>query len=177
MISSAARGFRVSKRFDSGCSQVGQALDVVAERHHRHPKVGSRLPDRTNQFATHLSDRRKYMFDPSPHLGDSVITPLLTFGELALGATPALNLGSIATSLQIRLPRLAGITTVSVNVRTGVGLIEHDLKMLTIVNSSGIGFNFADQLVTPIRIHRELVAKGHLEKPLIMSDFGKIFAS
>ena len=89
MMSSATRGFRVSKRFDSGCFQVGQALDVLAMRHHRHPKVGSRLPDRTNQFAAHLSDRRKYMFDPSPHLGDSVITPLLTFGELALGGTGA----------------------------------------------------------------------------------------
>ena len=159
MISSFARGFRVSKRFDSGCSQVGQALDVVAERDHRHPKVGSRLPDRTNQFSTHLSDRRKYMLDPSPHLGDSLITPLLTFGELALGGTPSLNLGSISISLQIGLPRLAGIAPVSVNVRTGVGLIEHSFKMLTFVNSSGIGFDFADQLVAPVRIHRELVAK------------------
>ena len=92
MISGAARGFRVSKRFDSGFFQVRQALDVVSERHHRHRRVGSRLPDRTNRFATH---RRKYMLDPSPHLGDRVITPLLTFGELALGGTPALNLGSI----------------------------------------------------------------------------------
>jgi len=161
MISSAARGFWVSKRFDSGCFQVGQALDLVTERHHRHSKVGSRLPDRSTQFSTHLSDRRKYMLEPSPHLGKSVITPLLTFGELALGGTPSLNLGSIAINPQIRLPRLAGITAVSVNVRTGVGLIERGLKMLTIVNSSGIGFNFADQLVTPIRIHREGTSKSH----------------
>ena len=33
MISSAARGFWVSKRFDSGCFQVAQPLDVVAKRH------------------------------------------------------------------------------------------------------------------------------------------------
>jgi len=38
-------------------------------------------------------------------------------------------------------------------------LIEHGFKMLTVMNSGGIGFDFADQLVTPIRIHRELVAK------------------
>ena len=56
MSSRAIHGFRVSKRFDFGCSQVGQALDVVAERHHRNPKVGLRLPDRTSQFATHLND-------------------------------------------------------------------------------------------------------------------------
>ena len=94
MISSAARRFRLSKRFNTGCFQVGQALDVVAERHHRHSKVGSRLPDRTNQFATHLTDRRKYMLDPSPHLGDSVITPLLTFGELSLGSSRPLNISN-----------------------------------------------------------------------------------
>jgi hypothetical protein len=163
-ISSAARGFPVSKRFDSGYFHAGQAFDVVAERHHRDPKVGSRLPDRTNQFATHLSDRRKSMLDPSPHRGDSVITPLLTFREPTLGGTPSLNLVSIATRLQIRFPRLAMITTAKVNVRTGVGSIEHGLKMLTIVNSSGIGFDFSDQLVAPIRSHRELVGKVTLAK-------------
>ena len=51
MISRFVRGFWVSKRFDPGCFQVDQALDVVAERRHRHTKVGSRLPDRTNQSA------------------------------------------------------------------------------------------------------------------------------
>ena len=61
ITSSSVHGFRVSKRFYASRFQVGQTLDVVAERHYRQPKVGSRLPDRTNQFVTHLSDRRKYM--------------------------------------------------------------------------------------------------------------------
>jgi hypothetical protein len=74
----------MSKGFYAGCFQVAQSLDVVTKCHHCHPKVGTRLPDRANQFATYLSDRRKYMLDPSPHLGNSVISPLLTFGELAL---------------------------------------------------------------------------------------------
>ena len=86
MTSSATRGFRVSQRSDSGCFQVGQTLDVVADLHRLHPKVGSRLPDRTNQFATHLSDRRKYTLDKSLHLGDAVITPLLAFESLRLEA-------------------------------------------------------------------------------------------
>jgi hypothetical protein len=93
----------------------------------------STLGDRTNRFITHLSDRCKTTLDPSSQLGDTVITPLL-------------SLESISTSLQIRLPRLAGISTVSVNVRAGVGLVEHGLKMLTIVNWNGIGFDPADQL-------------------------------
>jgi len=159
MISSAARGFRVSTRFDSGFFQVGQALDVIAERHHRHPKVGSRLPDRTNQLATHLSDRRKYMLDPSPQLGDSVITPLLTFRELAPRGTHSLNLALIFTSLKMRPPRLAGIALIGVTVRTGVGFIEHSFEMLNVMNSGGTSFDFADQRATPVCIHRELVAK------------------
>jgi len=55
-ICSSAHGFRVSKRFYAGCSQVAQLLDVVTKCHHRHSKVGTRLPDRANQFATHLRD-------------------------------------------------------------------------------------------------------------------------
>ena len=58
MISSSAHGFRVSKRIDAGGFQVGQALDVVAECHHRDPKFGTRLAGRANQFATHLRDQR-----------------------------------------------------------------------------------------------------------------------
>ena len=106
MIPGGARVFRVSNRFFSGCFQVGQALDVVAERHHRHPKVGSRLPDRTNRFATHPSDCRKYILVPSPHLGDSVITPLLAFGEPAPRGSPSLNLGSISTKPSDPTPAL-----------------------------------------------------------------------
>jgi len=102
MFLSATHGFRVPKRFYSGGFQVGQPLDVVTERNH-HPKVGTRLPDRTNQFATHLRNRCKDMFDSSPHLGDSVITPLLTFGELSLGGPSSLKLWPITIDPQILL--------------------------------------------------------------------------
>ena len=117
------------------------------------------MPDCANQFATHLRDRCKDMFDSCPHLGDSVITPLLTVGELALGGTSALNLRAVAIDPQIRLPRLTGVAPVGVNVRTGVGSIEHSFKMLTVVNAGGIGLDFPNQLVAPVRIYRELVAK------------------
>jgi hypothetical protein len=159
MISSAARGFRSAICFDSSCFKVSQALDVVAERHHCHTRVGSRLRDRTNQFATHLSDRRKCMLDPSLRLSDSVIKSLLTFGELALEGILSPNLGSISTSLQIRLPRFAGITMFGVNVRTDVGLIERGFKMLTVMNSGGISLDFANRLVARVGIQRELEAK------------------
>jgi hypothetical protein len=56
MISSSARGFPVSKRFDPGCFQVAQPLDVVTKRHHRHPKVGTRLPFRGAQEAGRLHE-------------------------------------------------------------------------------------------------------------------------
>jgi len=29
----------VSKHFDFGCFRIGQPLDVLTQRHHRHPKV------------------------------------------------------------------------------------------------------------------------------------------
>jgi hypothetical protein len=103
MNATATVAFRVSKRVDSGFFQVGQALDVVAERHYRHPNFGSLQLDSMSRFASYPSDRRKYMLDPSQHLGDPLMAPLLTFGELALGVTPSVNLGSISTSLQIRL--------------------------------------------------------------------------
>jgi len=159
MISSSVHGFRVLKRFYAGCFQVAQPLDVVTQRHHRHPKVGTSLPDRANQFATHLRDRCKDMFDSSSHLGDSEITPLLTVGELALGGPFSLNLRAVAIDPQIRLPRLTGVAPVGVNVRIGVGSIEHSFKMLTVVNAGGIGLDFPNQLVAPVRIYRELVAK------------------
>lgn len=114
MFLSVAGGFWASKRFYTGCFQVGQPIDVTAERHH-HPKVGSRLPDRMNQFAIHLRDRCEKMFVADTYLGDSVVTPLLTFKELALGGTPSLNLGWIFTSVQLRPPRLAGIAQVGAN--------------------------------------------------------------
>jgi len=50
----AAYGFRISKRSYAVCFQVRRALDVVAQCHHHHFKIGSLPPDRTNQTTTHL---------------------------------------------------------------------------------------------------------------------------
>jgi hypothetical protein len=44
-----------------------------------------------------------------------------------------------------------------------VGMNEHGFKMLTVMDSSGIGCEFATQFRTPVRIHRELAAKLTLE--------------
>jgi len=105
------------------------------------------------------------MLDPSPHLGDSGIAPLLTFGELALGGTPSLTLGSIGIDAAIRLLRLAGVGPVSVNVHASVSSIEHGVELLTVVDASGIGLEFSNQSVAPVRIYREPVAKVTLAMP------------
>ena len=99
------------------------------------------------------------MHDPSPHLGDSVIKPLLTFGGLALGGRSSLNLLPIVIASQIRLRRLTEVAPVSVNVRTCVTSIEQSVEMLTVVNVGGIGLDFPNQFVAPVRIHRKLLAK------------------
>jgi hypothetical protein len=52
------------------------------------------------------SDRRQYMLDPSPHLDDPLMAPMLTFGQLARGVTPSLNLRSISTSFSVPIPAL-----------------------------------------------------------------------
>jgi len=88
-----------------------------------------------------------------------MIAPLLAFGELTLGCPSSLNLRPVTIDRQIRLPRLTGVAPVSVYVRAGVGSIEHNVEMLTVVNAGGIGLDFPNQLVASVRIHRELVAK------------------
>ena len=153
------------KRLFSGCFQVGQALNGVTERDHRHPKGASRLLYCANQFGTHLIDRCKDMANPSAHLGDPVIEPVLVFGELALGGYSSLNPWQ-TIGRQIRLPRLTGVAPVSVSARTRVSSIEHSVEMLTVVNARGIDLDFPNQVVAPVRIHRELVAKVTLAMPL-----------
>ena len=98
MISGAVGAVRVLERFDSDCIQEGRAPDAVAQRLHQHPKVGSRMHDRTRQFSANLSDRHKHMLDPNPHLGDPLIVHLRPFGEPAIGSTPSLKLAWIANT-------------------------------------------------------------------------------
>jgi hypothetical protein len=123
IVCSSAHGFRVSKRFYAGCFQLAQPLDVETQRDHRHPKVGTRLPDRAYQFATHLRDRCEDMFDSISHLSNLAITPLLTFRKLTLRGPSSLNLPPVAIDRQIRLSRSTGVAPISVNVRSGVGSI------------------------------------------------------
>ena len=83
MIFSAARGFWLFKRFGSGCFQVGQALDVLAERlHARHQgtihsaELGAPLIKRSRTHAKLTADVRNLDSGISSpeHLHDLAVT-------------------------------------------------------------------------------------------------------
>jgi len=53
--------FLASEGLDSGLSEIGQPLQVVAGGHHRHRKARPRLTDGAQQFATHLLDGAEHV--------------------------------------------------------------------------------------------------------------------
>jgi len=159
MISCFVHEFRSLRRFDASGFKVGQPLDVLADGHHCDPKVGTGLSYRANQLATHLHDHCKDMSDPSSYLEASLLTPLLSFGKLALGCSYLPNLRPRVMAPQIRHPRPTGIGPISASIRTCVESIEPSIGVPTVLKAGGIGHRSPKLLVAPDRIYREPVAQ------------------
>jgi len=148
MISSSALGFRVSKRFYAGCFHVAQPFDVAAERHHRHPKVGTSLPYRANQFATHLRDRCKDSSTRARTLLITWITPLLARTSVmtidALIEVEAAALAAIRRTDQNLTNIEAALKAIQAEMNQGRDAVIADFQFHTEIARASQNPHFAD---------------------------------
>ena len=150
--------FRALGGHDARPLAVRQPLQVVASRHHRHRKAGTRLANGADQLAAHLLNRRKRMFNPRAGLRDSVVSPLLGFGQRLVPLAFALNPVPVAVRFQPGFPFLGRIAPIGEDIPTRVGRVHDRLEVPAVVGAGRVGHNLADKLVLLVDVHRELVA-------------------
>lgn len=144
--------FRASSGNNPCTLKVRQPLHVVASRHHRERKIRARLANRANHFATHLLNRRKRVLNPRANLRDVVVTPLLCFRQRAIGFTFALNPVAVTVGLEPLLPLRRWVTTVGINISTGIGTVHDRFEMLAVMPASRVRYDPADELVVAVDI-------------------------
>lgn len=150
--------FHVSCGDDSSPLAVRQPLQVVTRRHHRHCKVGSRLANGADQFATHLLYGRKRMFNSGTGLGNSVIAPLLSVGQRLVPMGFALNSVPVAIRFEPGCAFFGGIASVGVDIPTRVGRVYDGFEVLAVMGAGGVGDDLADEFVRLVDVDREFVA-------------------
>lgn len=149
--------FRASEGMDSRPHEIGQALQVVAGRHHRHGEVRPGLPNRANELAAHLHYRGKRVLDPGANLGNPLVTPLLASRQRLVPLALALDMAAPARRFELIFPRLGRIPPIRIHVPAGVEFVQHGIEMLAIVGARRSRRDLADHLVLFIHIHRQLV--------------------
>lgn len=123
---------RASEGLDPGLLEVHQPLQVVAARDHRHRKGRSRLADRANRLAPHLLDGREHVLDTDTALGDTVIAPLLAFGQRFVTGAFALDLITVTLVLEPVFTPLGPVAPVRMDSPARVERVEHVLEVLAV---------------------------------------------
>lgn len=139
--------------------QEDETLEVVTGRFQMQGERRAHDPQAAHQFAAHLSQRAKHMFDASARRGDSAIAPLLGVGNSFGRMAAALDVYAPASLLQPGLPFNAGVTTVRINVTTGVAQVEQLLEDAGVGHGGMRDGDLADELVTLVDAGVQLVAK------------------
>ena len=151
--------FRASEGLDSGLPEVDQPLQVVAGGRHRHRKACPRLTDGAQQLATHLLDGAEHVLDPRTRPGNTLVTPLLAFGQRLVTLALPLDLVAEALLFEPGFTPLRRVAPVGIDVPTRVARIEDIVKVLAVVRTRRVSLDSANDLVLLVDVDRELVAK------------------
>lgn len=152
-------GFRASERLDPRLLHVAKTPQVVRGRLPVKMERGARQTDAAQRLAAQLRQPGKHMLDASAGLGNAPVALLLCIRQRPILAASTLDEHAPARIRQPPFTLAIDVALVGQYGPAGVGRVQYVLEVIGVVLARRADLAFADQLVTLVRIGRQLVAE------------------